>query len=151
MFSMADKIIGSLLYDNHPIPKKSRAWKERLKVPVAIGLVLLVIGGIAWKFANYREEGQVRRFIESVQTGRYDTAYQIWDSDGHYRMQDFLQDWGRDGYYTKGMHDAKVIDSNSNGSSVIAYLVIDDSHPIALLVDKETLKLSFSPTNKYSR
>lgn len=148
---MADKIIGSLLYDDHPIPGKSRAWKDRLKVPVTIGLVLLVIGGVAWKFANYREEGRVRRFMESVENAQYDAAYQIWDSDGHYRMQDFLQDWGRDGYYTKGMQEAKVIDSNSSGNSVIVYLAIDGRRPIALMVDKETLKISFSPTNKYSQ
>jgi hypothetical protein len=148
---MADKIIGSLLYDDHPIPRKSRAWKDRLKVPVSIGLVLLVIGGVAWKFANYREEGRVRQFIESVRNAQYDTAYQSWDTDGHYRMQDFLQDWGRDGYYTKGMHEAKVVDSNSKGNSVIVYLAIDDHRPVALMVDKETLKVSFSPTNKYSQ
>jgi hypothetical protein len=148
---MADKIIGSLIYANHPIPKKSRAWKDRLKVPVAIGLVLLVIGGIAWKFANYREEGRVEEFLEAVQGGQFDAAYQIWDSDGHYRMQDFLQDWGRDGYYTKGMHEAEVVDSNTKGNSVIVYLGIDDHRPVALLVDKETLKISFSPTNKYSQ
>ena len=148
---MADKIIGSLLHDDHPIPKKSRAWKDRLKVPVAIGLVLLVIGGIAWKFANYREEGRVRQFLEAVQAGQYEAAYQIWDSDGNYRMQDFLQDWGRDGYYTKGMHDGGVVDSNTKGNSVIVYLGIDDHRPVALLVDKETLRISFSPVNKYSR
>ena len=73
---MADKIIGSLLYGDHPAPKKSWAWRERLKVPVAIGLVLIVIGGIAYKFANYREEGRVRQFIESVETGQFEAAYQ---------------------------------------------------------------------------
>jgi len=148
---MADRIIGSLLYGDHPIPKKSGAWKDRLKVPVTIGLVLLFIGGIAWKFANYREEGRVRRFMESVEKAQYDAAYQIWDSDGHYRMQDFLQDWGQDGYYTKGMHEAKIIDSNSKGNSVVVYLAIDERRPVALLVDKETLKISFSPANKYSQ
>ncbi len=148
---MADKIIGSLLYDAHPIPKKSRAWKERLKVPVAIAVVLLVIGGTAYKFANYREEGRVREFIETVQSGQFETAFQIWNTTGNYRIQDFLQDWGRDGFYTKGMHDAKIVDSNSQGTSVIVYLGIDDLTPVALLVDKETLKISFSPVNKYSQ
>jgi hypothetical protein len=147
---MADKIIHSLIYDDHPIPKKSRAWKERLKVPAAIGIVLLVIGGVAWKFANYREEGQVRQFIEAVQGGQYDAAYKEWDVEGHYRMEDFLQDWGRDGFYTKGMQEARVVDSNSKGTSVTVYVEIDKRRPVALLVDKESLKISFSPTNKYS-
>jgi hypothetical protein len=148
---MADKIIGSLIYDDHPIPKKSRAWRERLKVPVAIAIVLLVIGGIAWKFANFREEGRVRQFMDTVRAGQYDAAYQMWDIEGHYRMEDFLQDWGRDGFYTKGMQDARVADSNGKGGSVIVYVAIDGRRPVALMVDKENLKISFSPTNKYSQ
>jgi len=148
---MADKIIGSLIYDNHPVPKKSRAWKERFKVPIAIPVVLLVIGGIAWKFANFREEGQVRRFMDAVRASQYDVAYQMWDVEGRYRMEDFLQDWGRDGFYTKEMHDASVVDSNGKGGSVIVYVAIDNKRPVALIVDKETLKISFSPTNKYSQ
>jgi hypothetical protein len=148
---MADKIIGSLIYDDHPIPRRSRAWRERLKVPVLISAALVMIGSVAWKFANYREEGRVRDFIEAVQSGQFEAAYEIWDGDDHYRIQDFLQDWGRDGFYTKGMHEARVIDSNSRGTVVIVYLAIDDLRPVALLVDKETLKLSFSPTNKYTQ
>jgi hypothetical protein len=148
---MADKIIGSLIYGNHPIPKKSRAWGDRLKVPVAIGLALLIIGGVAYKFANYREEGLVRRFMGAIQEGKYEAAYQNWDSDNHYLIQDFLEDWGKEGYYTKSMHNARVVDSNGRGGAVIVYVAIDDLRPVALLVDKETLKISFSPTNKYSQ
>ena len=40
---MPDKLIGSLIYGEHDIPKKSRTWKEALKVPVSIGLVLIFI------------------------------------------------------------------------------------------------------------
>ena len=100
---MAEKIIGSLLHDDHPIPKKSRALKERLKVPVTIALVLIFISGLAYKFANFREERRVRQFIQEVEGGQYDVAYREWDSDGRYTMNDFIQDWGKEGYYTKGM------------------------------------------------
>ena len=147
---MADKLIGSLLYDEHPIPKRSRALKERLKVPVAIALVLIFISGIAYKFANFREERSVRRFIAAIENGQYDVAYQDWDADGRYTVKDFLQDWGKEGYYTKGMHDARVVDSNGKGGSVVVYLGIDSlKSPVALRVDKETLKISFSPVSKY--
>ena len=148
---MADKIIGSLIYDDHPIPKKSRAWKDRLKVPVTIGAVLLVIGGVAWKFANFREEGRVRQFMQDVQGGQYEAAYQLWDAEGRYRMEDFLQDWGHEGFYTKDMHEARVVDSNTKGGSVIVYVAIDKQRPVALMVAKDGLKISFSPTNKYSQ
>jgi len=147
---MADKIIGSLIYDDHPIPKKSRALKERLKVPVAIALVLIFISGLLYKFVNYREEHRVRQFIDAVSGGQYDVAYGDWDGDSKYTMKEFLQDWGKDGYYTKGMHEARVVDSNGKGSAVVVYVGIDSlKSPVALRVDKETLKISFSPISKY--
>lgn len=147
---MADKLIGSLIYGEHEIPKKSRTWKEALKVPVSIALVLIFIGGLAYKFANFREERCVRQFVETVASGQYDTAYQSWDADGRYTMKDFLQDWGKDGYYTKGMREARVADSNGKGGAVVVYVTIDTlKYPVALRVDKETLKISFSPVSKY--
>jgi hypothetical protein len=147
---MADKLIGSLIYGEHEVPKRSRTWKEALKVPVYIGLVLLFIAGVAYKFANFREERRAGQFIEAVKSGQFDAAYQNWDTDGHYSLKDFLQDWGKDGYYTKGMHEARVTDSNGKGGAVIVYLTIDSlKYPVALLVDKETLKISFSPVSKY--
>jgi len=88
--------------------------------------------------------------MQAVQGGQYETAYQMWDIEGHYRMEDFLQDWGRDGFYTKGMQDARVVDSNTKGGLVVVYVAIDNKTPIALMVEKESLKISFSPTNKYS-
>src|SRR5215468_9119753 len=147
---MADKIIGSLIYDDHPVPKKSRALKDRLKVPVAIALVLIFVSGVLYKFANFREERRVRQFIEAVQDGQFDDAYQRWDASGRYAMKDFLQDWGKDGYFTKGMHRAGVVDSNSRGGTVIVYVGIDSlKSPVALLVNKESMKISFSPVSKY--
>ena len=147
---MADKIIGSLLYDDHPIPKKSRALKERLQVPVGIALVLIFISGLTYKFANFREERRVRQFMSAIESGQYAAAYQAWDADGRYTMKDFLQDWGMEGYYTKGMREARVMDSNGKGGAVVVYVGIDSlKSPVALRVDKETLKISFSPVSKY--
>jgi hypothetical protein len=147
---MADRIIGSLIYDDHPIPKRSRALKERLKVPFYIAVALVLISGLLYKFANFREERAVRQFMTQVEGGNLDGAYQLWDAGGRYTMKDFAQDGGRDGYYTKGMHDARVVDSNSKGGSVVVYVNIDSlKSPVALLVDKDTLKISFSPVSKY--
>src|SRR6185436_16250005 len=148
---MADKIIGSLIYDDHPIPKKSRAFKERIKVPLTIGIVLIFLSGVIYKFANFREEGRVKQFMSAVAGGQYEAAFAQWDAEGgHYNMKEFLQDWGKDGYYTKGMHEAKVVDSNGNNFGVIVYVGIDTlKSPVALLVNKDSLKISFSPKSKY--
>jgi hypothetical protein len=148
---MAEKLIGSLIHGEHVIPKKARPWKERLKVPAAIGLVLIVIGGAAYKFANYREESRVHQFLESVIAGRYEAAFADWDAGGSYGMKEFLEDWGKEGFYTKGASRTDVIDSNSSGKTVIVYVEIDTfNEPVAIMVDKETLKLSYSPVNKYA-
>jgi hypothetical protein len=147
---MAEKIIGSLIYDNHPIPKRSRAFKDRIKVPLGIALVLVFVSGIAYKFANFREERRVRQFMQEVESGQYEAAYREWEAGGRYTMTDFMQDWGKEGYYTKGMHEARIVDSNGKGTAVVVYVGIDSlKHPVALRVNKDTLKISFSPISKF--
>src|SRR5262245_17074148 len=111
---VAEKLIGSLIYGTHKTPKKARPWKERLKVELSIVCVLVFLGGLAYRFVNYREENRVKQFFEQVRQGQYETAYAGWDTgSGRYSLQDFLVDWGNDGYYTKGMHTARIKDSNS--------------------------------------
>jgi len=148
---MREPMVGSLIYGDHKIPKKSRPWKERLKLPAAVALGFVVIAALAYEFVNYREERAVTQFLAEVFDGHTDQAFARWDLEGgSYTEQDFLSDWGKDGYYTKGVKSAKVIDSNSKGPVVVVYIDIASfNFPQALRVDKETLKLSYSPTNKY--
>ena len=118
-------------------------------VPVLRAYPETAFGGQLPTEAAYRDP-YVRQFIEAIDGGQYDAAYQSWDAEGRYTLKDFLQDWGKDGYYTKGMHEAKVVDSNGQGTAVVVYLGIDSlKSPVALRVDKDTLKISFSPVSKY--
>ncbi len=146
---MAEKLIGNLITGDHPPPEKARALKDQLKVPVSIGAVLLLIGGLLWEFINYSEESRVRSFMETVADARYETAYSMWDSDERYQMDDFLLDWGEEGYYASGSMDFDICDSNSSGTAVVVYTRIDGGPPLAMLVDKETGLISYSPENKY--
>ncbi len=147
---MAEKLIGSLIYDDHPEPRKARPLKDRLKVPVSLILSLLIVGGLLYRFVNYREESRVSAFLEAIAADQFEDAYGMWDGDERYDIDDFLVDWGPNGFYTTGLETTDVIDSNNRGSSVIVYAIVNDGFPIAVLVDKETLLLSFSPENKYS-
>jgi hypothetical protein len=144
-------MVGSLIYGDHKIPKKSRPWKDRLKLPALVLLVFVAVGGLYYEYCNYREEGAVKQFLNEVFSGNPEEAFKRWDLEGgSYSIQDFLMDWGKDGYYTRGATSAKVVDSNSRGTSVVVYVDIDTfKQPVALRVDKDSLKLSYSPTNKY--
>lgn len=146
-----EPMVGSLIYGDHKVPKKTRPWKERWKAPTAVGLVFILGAVLFYKYANYREEGAVTAFLQEVFGDHPDAAFSKWDLDGSsYTMQDFLSDWGKDGYYTKGATAAKVVDSNSRGTSVVVYVELPAlKFPLALRVNKESLKLSYSPTNKY--
>jgi hypothetical protein len=148
---MREPMVGSLIYGDHKIPKKSPPWRERWRMPVAVGLVFVAILVLVYEFANYREEGAVTQFLDDVFTGRMDAAFSKWDLEGgSYTMNDFVSDWGPSGYYTKGVTGAKVVDSNGKGPSVTVYVGLSTfDFPLALRVDKETLKLSYSPNNKY--
>jgi len=147
---MAEKLIGSLVYGDHPEPRMARPIKDRLKTPAVLVLTLLVVGGGLYRFVNYREESRISAFLETVAAGRFEDAYALWDGDERYDLGDFLVDWGNEGFYTTDMESFDVIDSNNRGSSVIVYATVNEGFPIAILVDKETLLLSFSPENKYS-
>jgi hypothetical protein len=149
---MAERLIGSLLYDDHPEPRQARAWKERLKVPVAIALIFIVGGGLLYKFVNFREEARVRAFLTAVAQERYEDAFAMWDGGQAYTLARFLEDWGSDAYYTAGT-TLEIVDSNSSGGGVIVYVSIhaDDQMPTAIRVDKESGLLSYSPTSKYIR
>jgi hypothetical protein len=150
---MREPMVGSLIYGDHKIPKKTRPWKERWKIPSAVGLVFIAIIVLVYEFANYRQEGAVTQFLNEVLSGHPETAFSRWDIEGgSYTLKDFLSDWGIDGYYTKGVTSAKVMDSNSKGQFVVVYvsgLQNTLNLPLALRVDNETLKLSFWINNKY--
>lgn len=147
---MADRIIGSLIHGEHANPV-SRSFRERFLLPLIVAGVFVLIGAVVYQFYNYREERVVAAFLEEVFSGQTDAAFARWDvADSSYTQQDFLSDWGKEGYYTKGIAGGDIMDSNRKGNSVIVYVQLDPTRrPVALLVDKETQKLTFSPTNKY--
>jgi hypothetical protein len=147
---MAERIIGSLIHGEHVTPV-SRTFRQRFLLPLIVAAVFLLIGALVYTFYNYREEQTVAAFLDEVFSGQMEAAFARWDTAGSsYTLQDFLNDWGPDGYYTKGMARADIIDSNRKGHSVIVYVQMDPARrPVALLVEKESQKLTFSPTTKY--
>ena len=74
---------------------------ERLVRGVAVVLLAAVVGySVYWLFfRNWREEAQVRSFLEEVQGRQFEAAYERWGCTvalpcRFYSFEAFLEDWG---------------------------------------------------------
>jgi hypothetical protein len=116
-----------------------------LIVPVSLALAVVAACLLVYRFANFREERIVRHFLEELKAGNYQKAYQIWGASPAYSYQDFMADWGSEGYYGK-VTSYKVLDSETRGSGVAIY--VEFAHlkkPVAFWVERKTQVLSFAP------
>ena len=146
---MADKFLGNIISGNHVAPKPSMPLVQKLLVATAVLVVVSLGSFLMWKFINYREESRVRQFLEELTSGRYDQAFALWDSEGTYQMKEFLEDFGKDGFYTKGVQEARVVTSTGQGGAVIVCVELDPKRKyLPVLVNKDSLKLSYSPVDK---
>jgi hypothetical protein len=146
---MADKLIGNLITGDHVAPKPGMPLRQKARIAVAIVVVVSLGSFLIWKFINYREERQVSQFFQDLAQGQYDQAYAKWDADEHYKMKDFLEDFGKEGYYTKASHDAHVVNSRGRGGGVVVCVQLDTGRKeLPIRVDKESLKLSYSPVDR---
>jgi hypothetical protein len=116
-----------------------------LRPPVlaALGAVILIL--LIHRFANFREEWRVKNFAEELRAGNFQRAYQTWGPSNGYRYEDFMADWGHNGYYGR-VREFKILKSETRGSGVV--VMVEFKHlkrPVALWVERKTQAISFSP------
>ena len=75
-------------------PEKSRAMAFTI---AALTLVTVVV--LWFTFRYYPEKKAAERFFNAVVAGDMAQAYQLWKPGASYTMNDFLADWGPQGYY----------------------------------------------------
>ena len=85
-----------------------------LSVPVLCALAAVIVVLLVYKFGNFREERLVRKFLEELHSGNYQQAYQTWGPSKNYTYQDFMVDWGTNGYYGK-VQEFKILESKKIG------------------------------------
>jgi hypothetical protein len=109
-------------------------------------LVAIVASGVAYYFWDYPEEHAVSRFLRTLQSGDYKTAYELWQPVSTYSFNDFMRDWGPSGDYGK-IHEFDILRSISASSDTVTVTVmINRQTPVLkLLVDKRTKGLAYSP------
>lgn len=115
------------------------------RAPVLFALSAIIIVLLIYRFANFREERLVKRFLEQLRAGNFQQAYQIWGPSKGYAYEDFMADWGGNGYYGK-IREFKILKSQTHGSGVI--VTVEFSHlkrPVPIWVERRTQTLGFSP------
>jgi hypothetical protein len=130
-----------MLLDAKP-PKPPR----KLGKPIAIGLIILIVGGLLfYRFRNFTEERAVRTFLNTLEQGHYQRAYKLWQPSGTYKFSDFMHGWGPEGDYGK-IRSYEILSTKSKGSeTVIVTVKINGVEPpLDLLVDRKTKGLAYS-------
>ena len=99
-------------------PEKSRALAFTI---AALTLVAVVV--LWFTFRYYPEKKAAEHFFSAVVAGDMAQAYQLWKPGPSYAMNDFLADWGDQGYY--GPVKSYEIDHlrSPRGSSSVAVTV----------------------------
>jgi hypothetical protein len=152
------------LFEAKPFdPAHARQRRARI---IAIIVVAIVIGLLAWHFHYWREERQVDKFFGALQTQSYEQAYGVWMNDpdwkqhpdryARYTFPDFMKDWGPGGEWgiiKSHSIDGTAVPKGGNAGAFVApsgvVVVVTVNERIGdkahIWVEKSDKTLSFSP------
>lgn len=114
---------------------------------ILIAIVVIIVASFAtYYFWDYPEEQAVKRFLDTVEKGDYQTAYRLWQPSASYSYPEFLKGWGPQGDYGK-IRTFEVLDASSKGPDtvVVTVSINQQTPPLQLLVDRKTKGLAYSP------
>ena len=115
----------------------------RILIPVVV-LVAILCGLAAFRFWNYRQEQVVTRFLVTLEQGKYQEAYQLWQPVSSYTYDDFVHDWGEKGDYGK-IREFEILGSSSKGAIVVVTVRINNVNPpLDLVVYRKTGAMAYS-------
>jgi hypothetical protein len=90
-------------------------------------------------FRFYPEQRAAQRFFDALVAGDTNTAYQLWKAKPSYRLQDFLADWGPNGYYgpVKSYKIIKISSPGGSSNSVVVEVAVSPFSPMPDATDAE--------------
>ncbi|MFZ3200185.1 MAG: hypothetical protein WA175_03435 [Candidatus Acidiferrales bacterium] len=144
------------------LPLEHPMSKRRRYALIALAFIVLGAGGLWYLLRFHTERITVRHFMDAVIAGNMEQAYQIWQPSASYSFQDFLNDWGPNGYYgpVRSFRIEQSEAPKGGGSSVIVKILVspdqsfpaDDNAPgqnnvkeVELWVDIKDQSISFPP------
>ena len=118
-------------------PSDTRS-KQRWLVWLALAGAVLLAFFLWYEFRFYPEKKAAEHFFDALVAGDMAGAYRLWKVGPSYAMQDFLADWGPNGYYgpVKSYHIAKAF-SPRGASGVI---VTAEVSPFSLFPDSSDVE-----------
>ena len=134
--------------DNYGAGEEER---ERLIKRALIGLALVLVVGVSayYFFRNYKEERQIKAFMELLRQKDYKQAYAMWGCTDQkpcrdYTSKSFLDDWGPESKQAN-VDQWRLGSLKSCSTGIIQEIRAGPGEPIRLYVNSEDLLLSFSP------
>lgn len=131
-----------MLLDAQPPKQRSTARKYAPLIIIAVVAASLFLWSL---FRNYPEEQAVARFLTTLEQGKYQEGYKLWQPSPSYSFGDFLHDWGEKGDYGK-IQQFQILGSKSKGSRtvIVTVRINNENPPLDLLVDRQTKGLAYS-------
>jgi hypothetical protein len=114
---------------------------------ILVAVVIIIIGGAGFAvFRNFPEERTISHFLTTLEQGKFQDAYRLWQPSETYTYADFLHDWGESGDYGK-IRTFKILGSRAKGANtvIVTITVNDEEPPRELLVDRRTKGLAYAP------
>ncbi|MBV8821020.1 MAG: hypothetical protein JO022_21860 [Acidobacteriaceae bacterium] len=121
-----------------------------LKWTAAIVCAVLIIGLILFStFHNYREERQVRAFIDLLKNKDFQSAYHMWGCTDatpcrDYNFKRFMDDWGPNSPHADAAA-AKIDTADSCGTGVVIPVEFQGTEAVPLWVERDNQIIGFSP------
>jgi hypothetical protein len=124
-------------------PPPETSHKSRPLAFTIAAFVLVAIVSLWWTFRFYPEKRAVANFFDAVVAGDTAKAYQLWKPKPSYKMEDFLADWGPNGYFGPVKSYRVMRESSPAGSNAVEVAVaISPFSPMPSPVDPATKEQS---------
>jgi len=119
-------------------PVETSSKTRHLKF-VAVALVVLAVVVVYLTFRFYPEQRAAQRFFDALVAGDTNGAYKLWKAGPSYHLQDFLADWGANGYYgpVKSYKILKITAPKDSSNSVAVEVAISPFSPMPDASDAE--------------
>ena len=119
-------------------PIETSSKRRHLKF-VAVALVVLAVVVVYLTFRFYPEQRAAQHFFDALVAGDTNGAYKLWKAGPSYHLQDFLADWGANGYYgpVKSYKILKITAPKDSSNSVAVEVAISPFSPMPDTSDAE--------------